>query len=285
MRIETYGKYEITILDAAEDAAADLPQGMVVARFGAGWAAFDVNGDEVITMTGARAVESAEAAAAVHREAIDSWTRSEELHRVTSLQAPVPVGPVPGRVEESENPILGRRAALEVRAHLIADIFNALPPAAPQRAALLEAIKGATSLLHGFVMTPDGLLRFDEVRYSLGVYRRKQARYAKAALEQLQKAAGEVLMTNDFLDYEARTQEYQQLEGAALAPMPSSPLEIFSEATRVFQVALASTANVQQRLSLKPVDQVAPAASQIPADGPGQQGLANSTSPNLGGVA
>lgn len=273
MRIETYQGHEIIILDDDADATVPLPEGMVVARFGPGWTAFTVDGPEVVSMTGASPVQSAEAAVAVIRQSIDGWVLQEARSSVERAEAPVPVGPLPNPSAEPENPIFGRRAQLQLQVHVVVDAFNSLPPDSPAREALLAGIKAnKASLLSGFVMMSDGKLQFDEARYSVGYYRRKQATYARAALEKLQEAARSVLMTNDYLDDESRAGQFAQIAGVPLAPIDEPPRETFAEASRVFQVAMASTSNVHQRLEGRP--QAAPALGgpSVESTSPPQEG-------------
>lgn len=251
MRIESHRGQTITVLDDNDvGSGGPPPQGYVVGRFGSGWAAFDVDGDQVVTVTGAKPLDTAEAALAFHRAQIDRWEQYEIRQQVEDRQIPVPAGPLPNPFAEPEHPIYGHNATLAIRAHVLADAFNALPDGSAAKAALLKDIKsGDAGVVAGFVTTPVGTLRFDEVRYSLGLWRRKQIRRAESALKKLQEAADEVLMTNDFLDLEARAAEHPRIEGTALAPLPGPPKAVFDKASRAFTNALASAANVQRRLA------------------------------------
>lgn len=110
---------------------------------------------------------------------------------------------------------------------------------------------GNGAVPHGIVRTVTGQLVFDVQRYSVAVYRRKQARRAQALVEQLGKVADDIRTVNSYLDDESQAESVPGIavDGEPLIGTPARPLALLEAVERVLRPALVDAASVQRRIA------------------------------------
>jgi hypothetical protein len=242
---------------ASERIAVSEEGGYVVCRFGDGFGAFWTDGSEAVLISGADPKPTVEAALEPLIRSLDrnAKRRAEDERRdderaLAALTPPQPEDKVFWNAD---------RQGVSVPVEVMLRLLNALPPDAPVREEALKALvefkdfyKGGNgAILHGIVRAPSGELVLDVQRYSVALYRRKQARGAKELMEQLAKVAEEIRSVTSHLDDESTAESVPGIavSGEPLIEMLKRPVDAFEAVNQVLRPALTDASAVHSRIT------------------------------------
>lgn len=246
----SYKNHRIAIVLAGEAVSA-LPEAeYVVVPYANGYA---LTADDGTMLSGRDPLPSSEDAVDLAKSFIDSLTSSEHRWKQDRLLAPVAQVPLVA----NQNPILGNPQfiCLDVSLSFLIDLHNAAEKESATREKVAKLLESSQDHgVKGIVVLPNGDLAFSPRRYSLQLWRAKQATYADEALERLRKAARELAMVNDALDTEQAAKEapdeYPGAKGLVDLRETTAALQTISTAVPVL---VQGFANVQGKLAALPV--------------------------------
>lgn len=251
-RIHQHGSDRILIFDTASEPILIPDEGAnVICRFGNGFGVFWMDGQETLLLSGASALPTVEAALEnVIGQLDDLNSRREEFEREAEARALAQLAP-----PQPEEKIFWNTARHDVSIPLevMLRLLNALPPDSPIRDEALKSLPRERNgaIPHGIVRTPTGELAFDKQRYSVAVYRRKQARYAASLIEELGKVARGIESVNSLLDDECQAESVPGLAiaGDPLAEMPARAVDVLEAVERALKPALVDVSAVHRRIT------------------------------------